>query len=85
MKYKRLECSARDLSGRWRQDYKSDSNGSGLALWAGAAGRTKTAHGHWISAGSGMLFEHETKRNNFPNLFDKESRLGVIDCRVDGS
>ena len=28
MKYKRVECSVRDLSGRWREDYKSDSNGS---------------------------------------------------------
>ena len=28
MKYKRVECSVRDLSGPWSKDYKSDSNGS---------------------------------------------------------
>ena len=32
-----------------------------------------------------MLFQQETKRNKLANLFDKESRFGVIDCRVDGS
>ena len=32
MKYKRVECSVRDLSGRWREDYKYDSNGSAAGV-----------------------------------------------------
>src|SRR5476651_2030682 len=47
--------------------------------------RTKIEHERSGTVLSGMLFEQETKRNILANLFDKESRFGVIDCRVDGS
>lgn len=32
MKSKRGQCSVRDLSGRWREDYKYDSNGSAAGV-----------------------------------------------------